>query len=73
MTPDKVSVPGPHFQIRIPGETVAFCYGGQEYTLLVQEHEAQVMDRSRMPDTGLEHPSHYVAMRYTITPEPPTE
>ena len=24
-----------------------------------------------MPDTGLEHPSHYVAMSYTIAPEPP--
>ena len=29
------------------------------------------MDWSRMPETGLEHPSHYVAMSYTITPEPP--
>ena len=44
-------------------------YGGQKYILTVQEYEAQVMDWSRMPDTGLEHPSHYVAMSYTITPE----
>ena len=71
MIPDKVSIPGPHFQIRRPSETVAFCYGGQEYTLTVQEYEAQVMDWSRMPETGLEHPSHYVAMSYTITPELP--
>ena len=44
-------------------------YGGQKYILTVQEYEAQVMDWSLMPDTGLEHPSHYVAMSYTITPE----
>ena len=37
----------------------------------MQECEAQVMDWSRMPETGLEHPSHYVAMSYTITPELP--
>ena len=71
MLPDKVSVPGPHFQIRRPGDTVTFCYGGQKYTLTVQEYETQVMDWSRVPDTGLEHPGHYVVMSYTITPEPP--
>lgn len=52
---------------------MAYCYGGQEYTLTVQEYEAQVMDWSRMPETGLEHPSHYVAMSYTITPELPED
>ena len=72
MLPDKVSIPGPHFQIRRPGETLVFCHGGQEYTLTVQEYETQVMDWSRMPETGVENPSHYVAMSYTITPEPPS-
>lgn len=71
MIPDKVSIPGPHFQISTPGEAVNFSYGGQNYTLTVQEYEAQTMDWSQMPDTGLEHPSHYVAMSYTIAPEPP--
>ena len=50
---------------------MAFCYGGEEYTLSVKEYGTQVMDWSRMPGTGLEHPNHYVAMSYTITPEPP--
>lgn len=71
MIPDKVSVPGPHFQIHRPGDTVSFYHDGLAYTLTVQEYEVQVMDWSRMPDTGLEHPTHYVAMSYTITPEPP--
>lgn len=71
MLPDAVSVPGPHFRIRTPGDTVHFSYDGQEYILTLQEYEAQEMDWSRMPDTGLEYPSYYVAMSYTITPEPP--
>lgn len=29
------------------------------------------MDWNRVPDTGLERPSHYVAMSYTVTPELP--
>lgn len=37
----------------------------------MQVYEAQVMDWSRMPETGLDLPSHYVAMSYTITPELP--
>lgn len=71
MLPDAVSVPGPHFRISTPGDTFHFSYDDQEYILTLQEYEAQEMDWSRMPDTGLEHPSHYVAMSYTITPEPP--
>ena len=68
---DPVSIPGPHFQVRCPGDTAVFSHGGTEHILTVQEYEAQAMDWSRMPDTGLEHPSHYVAMSYTVTPELP--
>ena len=71
MVPDKVSIPGPHFQIRTPGETVNFSYGGQNYSLTVQEYKAQIMDWTQMADTGLEYPGHYAAMSYTISPEPP--
>lgn len=71
MLPDAVSVPGPHFRISTPGDTVHFSYDDQEYILTLQEYEAQEMDWSRMPDTALEHPSHYTAMSYTITPELP--
>ena len=62
---DPVSIPGPHFQVRCPGDTAVFSHGGTEHILTVQEYEAQAMDWSRMPDTGLEHPSHYVDMSYT--------
>ena len=68
---DPVSIPGPHFQVRCPGDTAAFSHGGAEHILTVQEYEAQAMDWSRVPDTGLERPSHYVAMSYTVTPELP--
>ena len=68
---DPVSIPGPHVQVRCPGDAAVFSYGGEEHILTVQEYEAQTMDWSRMPDTGLENPSHYVAMSYTVTPELP--
>ena len=71
LLPDAVSVPGPHFRLSTPGDTVRFSYDGQEYILTLQEYEAQEMNWSLMPDTELEYPSHYVAMSYTITPEPP--
>lgn len=71
MIQDKVSIPGPCFQISAPGDTLVFSYGGQEHTLTVQEYESKILDRSHMPDSGLEYPSHYVAMRYTVTPELP--
>ena len=71
MIQDKVSIPGPHFQITTPGETVNFSYGGQDYTLTLQEYEAQTMDLSHMPYKVLESPNHYVVMSYTIAPELP--
>ena len=71
MIQDEISIPGPHFRVSTPGETVVFFYMDQEYTLTVQKYEVQTMDWSHMPDTGLEYPSHYTAMSYTIDPEPP--
>lgn len=71
MIQDEVSIPGPHFRVSAPGDTVTFSYSGQKCTLTVQEYEAKTMDWSRTRDTGLENPSHYVAMSYTVAPELP--
>ena len=71
MIQERVSRPGPHFRVGGPGDRVAFSYGGREHVLEVREYGAQAVDWSRMPDTGLERPSHYVAMSYTVTPELP--
>ena len=71
MMPDKIAIPGPHFQVGTPGDTAHFSYNGREYILTLREYEPQRMDWSRLPDPGLERPSHYIAMSYTITPEPP--
>ena len=54
---DPVSIPGPHFQVRCPGDTAVFSHGGTEHILTVQEYEAQAMDWSRMPDTGWSTPA----------------
>lgn len=71
MRQDAVFIPGPHFHVRCPGDTIAFPHGGQEHVLTVQEYGAQTMDWSRMPDSELVYPSHYIAMSYTITPDLP--
>lgn len=71
MIQDTVVCPGPHFQASRPGDTVTFSYSGQKHVLAVEEYETQVMDWSHMQETGIEYPSHYVAMSYTVTPEMP--
>lgn len=71
MRQDTVARPGPHFQSGRPGDTAAFFYRGQEYVLTVEEYETQVMDWSRMQDSGMECPGHYAAMSYTVVPEMP--
>lgn len=71
MIQEEVPIPGPHFLVSRPGDAFTFLYRSQEYTLTVQEYEAQKADMSRMAKAGTEYPEHYVAMSYTITPELP--
>ncbi len=70
---EKASIPGPHFRVEKPGDTFTFTYpeNGTEYTLTVQEYEAQNMDLSRLPQQDMEYPNHCCAMTYTLTPEMP--
>ncbi len=71
MIQENVSIPGPHFMVSRPGDTFRFSYRSQEYTLTVQEYEAQTADINSTADAGTEYPEHYVAMSYTVTPELP--
>lgn len=71
MIQEKLPIPGPHFTVSRPGDTVTFSYRGQEHLLMVREYEAQTADINSTADAGTEYPEHYVAMTYTITPEPP--
>ncbi len=70
MMQQKVSIPGPHFRIHVPGETFSFEYQGTDYTLTVEEYEAQTLDTSHMVQT-MEYPTHHLVMSYTIAPELP--
>ena len=72
MTADEVRVPGPHFRANKAGDTFAFSCRGVEYTLAVQEVEPQELPRERINlDPRFEYPTHFTAISYTLTPEPP--
>ncbi len=73
LTPDKISRPGPHFQVNRPGDTVTFTHpqSGETHVLTVQDYEAQTIDMSHMPHRGMSYPNHCVALHYTITPALP--
>lgn len=71
LSQEAVARPGKHFQVRSPGDTVVFSYGGKEYCLTLQEYAPQVMDWSKMPRKNAVYPSHYMAMTYTLSPELP--
>ncbi len=64
----KMPVPGPHFQVKVQGDTFRFVcpIDKGEYTLTVQEYEPQIL---KMRDDEWEYPTHHYVMSYTITPE----
>lgn len=72
MTADEVRVPGARFRADKAGDTFAFSYRGTEYTLAVQEVEPQELPRERMNlDPRFDYPTHFTAISFTLTPEPP--
>ena len=72
MTADEVRVPGARFRADRAGDTFAFSYRGTEYTLAVQEVEPQELPRERMRlDPRFDYPTHFTAISFTLTPEPP--
>ena len=70
---EPVSMPGVHFQSPAPGEQIVFRHPvtGKTHTLTVQEYEAQAITEENFPDDGMEHPTHFTAMTYTLTPDLP--
>ena len=72
MTADEVRVPGPRFRADKAGDTFAFSYRGTEYLLTVQEVEPQELPRERMSlDPRFDYPTHFTAISFAFTPEPP--
>ena len=72
MTADEVRVPGPRFRADKAGDTFAFSYRGTDYVLTVQEVEPQTLPRERLHlDPDFDYPTHFTAISYTLTPEPP--
>lgn len=67
-----VRVPGPHFKVRTPGDTVAITHpiSGTAYTLTVQSLEMRTLPQNRVGADRWVCPSHFVVLRYTISPEP---
>ena len=72
MTADEVRVPGARFRADRASDTFAFSYRGTKYLLTVQEVEPQELPCERMSlDPRFDYPTHFTAISYTLTPEPP--
>lgn len=74
MEQQPVSLPGPHFRIAAPGDSVDFVHPatGRAHILSVQEYEQQELPKGcfgHAPD--MDFPTHLTAMSYTVTPELP--
>ena len=73
MEPQPRRVPGPHFKLHVPGDSVAFCHpvNGTEYTLTVQELEPQTISENFAGPAGSDwvYPTHFTALSYTLSPE----
>ena len=72
MEQQPVSVPGPHFTARQPGDTFTFSHpvSGTEYRLTVRELERKTIPAGSFGSDRWSYPTHTVAMTYTLSPEP---
>ena len=72
LIPLPVSVPGPHFCVHAPGDTVLLQDPTKEtvYTLTVQAIERQTLPQTCFDAHECFYPTHFTAMRYAISPEP---
>ena len=72
LTPQPVPVPGPRFCVHAPGDTLLLQDPTCEtvYTLTVLAIERQALQRTCLEDHEYFYPTHYTAIRYTISPEP---
>ena len=65
-------VPGPHFISHASGDSFVFSHpvSGIEYMLTVEELERQTIDQNRFGSGRWSYPTNYIAMSYTLFPEP---
>ena len=65
-------LPGPTFQMHAPGDSFRFSHpvSGITHTLTVQELEPQTVPQHGFDSEHWMYPVHYLAMQYTLTPEP---
>ena len=70
---DFVAIPGPHFHVSAPGDCIEFTHPttGVQHTLTVQEYKLQEMPTKLFDDKNYEYPTHYTAMKYTLSPDLP--
>ena len=68
-------VPGPHFKLHAPGDSVSFVHpvSGETYTLTAEKLEPQDWQQMQNVDPQRSYPTHLIAMQYSITPEPGNE
>ncbi len=67
-----VQIPGPHVRLHGVGDRFTFSSpaSGLYHTLTVKEIEHQSLPSDRLADARLVCPTHYIAMSYTLSPEP---
>lgn len=71
MEQQSFSIPGPHFEANAPGEVFHFVHpvSRTAYTLTVQELKPQTLPSDSFGSNRWRYPTHYLAMRYTLSPE----
>lgn len=71
MEQQKERIPGPHFKTHAPGDSFRFTHPihQTEYTLTVQELERQTLPPNGFLADNWFYPTHFTAMRYTLSPE----
>lgn len=70
---EATAVPGPHFHVSAPGERVELTHpvSGELHTLTVLEYEQGESSHTHFDGLSYELPTHYIAMRYTLSPDLP--
>ena len=71
MEQQPVSIPGPHFTVKAPGDSFRFVHPVSQtaYTLTVQELEQQTLPKNSFGSDRWFYPTHFTAMSYTLSPE----
>lgn len=71
MEQQPVSIPGPHFTVKAPGDSFRFVHPVSQttYTLTVQELKQQTMPKNCFGSGRWLYPTQFTVMTYTITPE----